>query len=442
MTIEQERRRRAWTRGSSRRCCATRRFLQKNEVSPDLRTLHQIGGRDADTFYRDRWSHDKVVRSTHGVNCTGLVLVEGVRQGRHHHVGGAADRLPVDRPGPPRVRAARLPARRRVLLVHVLAHPRPVPVRPRRAARDVPRGQGPARATRCWRGRTSSATRCARRGTRPRAARAGWCARRGPRPSRWWPRPTCTRSRSTVRTGSRGSRPIPAMSMVSHGVGCAVLRAAGRPDALVLRLVRGPAGRLAAGVRRPDRRAGVGGLVGRGLPDHVGLERAGDPHARTRTGWSRRGTGGRRSSRCRPDYADNVKFADEWLAPGPGHRRRARDGDGARGAAGVLRRADHAVLRAVREAVHRPAVPGDAGAATVTGSCPASSSRRRTSGRPRRTRSSRRSCSTRRPASPVVPNGSLGLPVRRRGRGPLEPRPGRRVPAAQRGRRRVRHARP
>ncbi|MYS74427.1 hypothetical protein GTY88_28995, partial [Streptomyces sp. SID5926] len=22
-------------------------------------------------FYRDRWSHDRVVRSTHGVNCTG-----------------------------------------------------------------------------------------------------------------------------------------------------------------------------------------------------------------------------------------------------------------------------------------------------------------------------------------------------------------------------------
>jgi nitrate reductase / nitrite oxidoreductase, alpha subunit len=49
----------------------TRRFLQPAAVSADLRTLHQIGGRDADTFYRDRWSHDKVVRSTHGVNCTG-----------------------------------------------------------------------------------------------------------------------------------------------------------------------------------------------------------------------------------------------------------------------------------------------------------------------------------------------------------------------------------
>ncbi|MFS0703432.1 nitrate reductase subunit alpha [Cellulomonas sp. 179-A 9B4 NHS] len=47
------------------------RHLRRGEVSDDLRTLHQAGGRDADTFYRDRWSHDKVVRSTHGVNCTG-----------------------------------------------------------------------------------------------------------------------------------------------------------------------------------------------------------------------------------------------------------------------------------------------------------------------------------------------------------------------------------
>ena len=47
------------------------RHFRKGEVSPDLRTLHQIGGREADSFYRDRWSHDKVVRSTHGVNCTG-----------------------------------------------------------------------------------------------------------------------------------------------------------------------------------------------------------------------------------------------------------------------------------------------------------------------------------------------------------------------------------
>ena len=49
----------------------TRRFFTKGTVSDDLRTLSKKGGRQADDFYRDRWSHDKVVRSTHGVNCTG-----------------------------------------------------------------------------------------------------------------------------------------------------------------------------------------------------------------------------------------------------------------------------------------------------------------------------------------------------------------------------------
>lgn len=49
----------------------TRRFFTKGTVSDDLRTISQVGGREADDFYRDRWSHDKVVRSTHGVNCTG-----------------------------------------------------------------------------------------------------------------------------------------------------------------------------------------------------------------------------------------------------------------------------------------------------------------------------------------------------------------------------------
>ncbi|MEU2287759.1 nitrate reductase subunit alpha [Streptomyces sp. NPDC013178] len=49
----------------------SRRFFTRAEISEDLRTLHRKGGRQADEFYRDRWSHDKVVRSTHGVNCTG-----------------------------------------------------------------------------------------------------------------------------------------------------------------------------------------------------------------------------------------------------------------------------------------------------------------------------------------------------------------------------------
>ena len=44
------------------------RHLRGGTVSGDLRTISKAGGREADAFYRDRWSYDKVVRSTHGVN--------------------------------------------------------------------------------------------------------------------------------------------------------------------------------------------------------------------------------------------------------------------------------------------------------------------------------------------------------------------------------------
>jgi nitrate reductase / nitrite oxidoreductase, alpha subunit len=46
-------------------------FFTRRQTSPDLRAVFRHGGREGDVFYRDRWSHDKVVRSTHGVNCTG-----------------------------------------------------------------------------------------------------------------------------------------------------------------------------------------------------------------------------------------------------------------------------------------------------------------------------------------------------------------------------------
>ncbi len=50
----------------------TGRFFRRGtDYSDDKRTISIVGGREGDIFYRDRWSHDKVVRSTHGVNCTG-----------------------------------------------------------------------------------------------------------------------------------------------------------------------------------------------------------------------------------------------------------------------------------------------------------------------------------------------------------------------------------
>jgi nitrate reductase alpha subunit len=47
------------------------KFFSRWEESDDGRVVFRKGGRAGDVFYRDRWSHDKVVRSTHGVNCTG-----------------------------------------------------------------------------------------------------------------------------------------------------------------------------------------------------------------------------------------------------------------------------------------------------------------------------------------------------------------------------------
>ena len=46
-------------------------FLRKGDVGSEGQQIFLKGGREADVFYRNRWSFDKMVRSTHGFNCTG-----------------------------------------------------------------------------------------------------------------------------------------------------------------------------------------------------------------------------------------------------------------------------------------------------------------------------------------------------------------------------------
>ncbi|MBI5309530.1 MAG: nitrate reductase subunit alpha [Actinobacteria bacterium] len=48
-----------------------RSLLVKGSPSEDGWSMLSRDGRQAENFYRRRWAHDKVVRSTHGVNCTG-----------------------------------------------------------------------------------------------------------------------------------------------------------------------------------------------------------------------------------------------------------------------------------------------------------------------------------------------------------------------------------
>ncbi|RBQ18843.1 nitrate reductase subunit alpha [Spongiactinospora rosea] len=47
------------------------KLLRRSDTTPDLRALYGDTDSVNDTPYRERWAHDKVVRSTHGVNCTG-----------------------------------------------------------------------------------------------------------------------------------------------------------------------------------------------------------------------------------------------------------------------------------------------------------------------------------------------------------------------------------
>src|SRR5690625_3862303 len=46
-------------------------YLKPKETYANNHSQLQEGDRDWENVYRKRWQHDKVIRSTHGVNCTG-----------------------------------------------------------------------------------------------------------------------------------------------------------------------------------------------------------------------------------------------------------------------------------------------------------------------------------------------------------------------------------
>ncbi|MGS2591928.1 nitrate reductase subunit alpha [Streptomyces hebeiensis] len=56
---------------AAERLLAAGRLLQRSPTTPEGRAVFRHDQKVNDQPYRDRWSHDKVVRSTHGVNCTG-----------------------------------------------------------------------------------------------------------------------------------------------------------------------------------------------------------------------------------------------------------------------------------------------------------------------------------------------------------------------------------
>jgi len=106
----------------------TSRFLRRNaDTSSGGWSALTPGQRGAQSFYRDRWQRDKVVRSTHGVNCTGscswkVYVKDGIITWETHRpiIRRTGRTCPI--------RGARLSARCFVLLVYVLTAAHPLPL--------------------------------------------------------------------------------------------------------------------------------------------------------------------------------------------------------------------------------------------------------------------------------------------------------------------------
>ncbi len=295
----------------------SRRFFSRRaEVSDDLRTLHRKGGRQADEFYRDRWSHDKVVRSTHGVNCTGscswkVYVKDGIitweaQQTDYPSVG--PDRPEYEPRGCPRGAAfswytysptrVRYPYVRGVLL-QMYREARARLGDPVAAWADIV--SDPAKARRYKRARG--------KGGLVRAS---------------WDEAVEMIAAAHVHTIKEygpdrlaGFSPIPAMSMVSHAAGARFYSLLGGAmlsfyDWYADLPVASP---QVFGDQTDVPESGdwwdAGYLImwGSNLP----VTRTPDAHWMAEARYR-----GQKVVAVSPDYADNVKFADEWLAAQPG----------------------------------------------------------------------------------------------------------------------------
>ncbi|QTX03861.1 nitrate reductase subunit alpha [Agromyces archimandritae] len=293
------------------------RFFRKGEVAPDLRSVFLEGGRKGDVFYRDRWSHDKVVRSTHGVNCTGscswkVYVKDGIitwetQQTDYPSVG--PDSPEYEPRGCPRGAAfswytysptrVRYPYVRGVLLESY-----------RRAKAE--QGGDPVKA---WAALTDDAETSR---AYKRARGKGGLVRAN------WDEVLEIVAAAHVHTIKRygpdrvaGFSPIPAMSMVSHGVGARFINLIGGTmqsfyDWYADLPVASPQV-FGDQTDVPESADWWNSSYLMMWGSNVPVTRTPDAHFMTEARY--RGT---KVVVVSPDFADNTKFADEWVAPHPG----------------------------------------------------------------------------------------------------------------------------
>ncbi|NUP42288.1 MAG: nitrate reductase subunit alpha [Streptomyces sp.] len=295
---------------------AAGKFFRRGRAAPDLHSEYVKGGREGDRFYRDRWSHDTVVNSTHGVNCTGscrwkVYVKDGIitweTQATDYPTVGP-DRPEYEPRGCPRGAAfswytysptrVRYPYVRGVLLemyreakqrlgdpVHAWADIQADPERRRRYQQA--RGKGGL-------------------------VRAGWDEA---------VEIVAAAHVHTIREYGpdrvAGFSPIPAMSMVSHAAGARFMALIGAPmlsfyDWYADLPVASP---QVFGDQTDVPESGdwwdAAYLVMWGT--NVPVTRTPDAHWMAEARYR-----GQKVVVVSPDYADNTKFADEWLHPHPG----------------------------------------------------------------------------------------------------------------------------
>jgi nitrate reductase alpha subunit len=294
----------------------SRRFFTKAEVSEDRRTLYKSGGREGDVFYRERWSHDKVVRSTHGVNCTGscswkVYVKDGIitwEAQQTDYPSAGPDRPEYEPRGCPRGAAfswytysptrVRYPYVRGVLLEMFRAAKRQYGD-PVVAWGSIVQDPEKARAYKSARGKGG-------------LVRASWdevaeivAAAHVYTVKRWGP------------DRIAGFSPIPAMSPVSYASGSRFLELIGAP---MLSFYDWYADLPNASPQMFGDQTDVpesgdwwdaGYLVMWG--SNVPMTRTPDAHWMTEARYR-----GQKVVAVAPDYAENVKFADEWVTPAPG----------------------------------------------------------------------------------------------------------------------------
>ncbi|MBS2938386.1 nitrate reductase subunit alpha [Nocardioides sp. J2M5] len=294
-----------------------RRFFTKAEVSDDQRTLHKVGGREGDAFYRDRWSHDKVVRSTHGVNCTGscswkVYVKDGIitwEAQQTDYPSAGPDRPEYEPRGCPRGAAfswytysptrIRYPYVRGVLLEMFRAAKQQHGGDPVVAWASIVQDEERSRAYKKARGKGG-------------LVRASWdevaeivAAAHVYTVKRWGP------------DRIAGFSPIPAMSPVSYTSGARFLELIGAPMLSFYDwyadLPNASPQMFGDQTDVPESGdwwdAGYLFMWGSNVP----MTRTPDAHWMTEARYR-----GQKVVAVAPDYAENVKFADEWVAPSPG----------------------------------------------------------------------------------------------------------------------------